>query len=103
MDINAKQIPGLEIGRLDNATLLAYMNAVAAKAAADTTLTTKMGAIYTTFAQAATAYDQAYNPSYKDLLSDQLATLDEAHVPSAQGLVASLIECCQLVAQQILI
>lgn len=78
LDIYAKQIPGIEIGRMDVATLLAFMNTVAAKGAADATLTAKLGDIWTAFAQAADAYDIAYNPSRKDLLSDVLKGLDDA-------------------------
>lgn len=77
LDINAKQIPGFEIGRMDNATLLSFMNEVARHCAADQTMQSKLGAIYTAFAQSATAYDVAYNPSQKDLLSDVLKTMDE--------------------------
>ena len=77
LDINAKQIPGIEIGRMDNATLLSYMNAVARHCAADQTMQAKLGDIYTAFATAATNYDLAYNPSQKNLLSDVLQKMDD--------------------------
>ena len=76
MDIYAKQIPNFDVSKPDNATLLAFVTTVATKGAADTTMTAKMGDIWTAFAQAADAYDVAYNPSRKDLLSDVLDTLD---------------------------
>jgi len=77
LDIYAKQIPGIEIGRMDVATLLAFMNTVAAKGAADATMTAKLGDIWTAFAQAANTYDVVYNPSRKDLLSDVLDKMDD--------------------------
>ena len=78
LDIYAKQIPVIDIAHMDVATLLSFMNTVAAKGAADATLTAKLGDIWTAFAQAADAYDIAYNPSRKDLLSDVLKALDDA-------------------------
>ena len=77
MDINARQIPNFDVSKPDNATLLSFMNTVAAKGAADTTMTGKMGNIWTAFSQSAATYDEAYNPSRKDLMSDDLAVLDE--------------------------
>ena len=77
LDINAKQIPGIEIGRMDNATLLSFMNVVAGHCAADATMQAKLGTIYTDFATSATAYDTVYNPSQKDLLSDVLDKMDD--------------------------
>ena len=77
LDIYAKQIPEMNISHMDNATLLSFTNSVAAKAAADATLTAKLGDIYTAFYTSAQAYDESYNPSQKDLLSDVLKQLDE--------------------------
>ena len=77
LDINAKQIPGIEIGRMDNATLLSFMNAVAGHCAADATMQAKLGDIHTAFSASATNYDVVYNPSQKDLLSDVLLTMDD--------------------------
>ena len=56
LDIYAKQIPGIEIGRMDNATVLSFMNATAGHCAADATMQAKLGDIYTTFAASATNY-----------------------------------------------
>ena len=80
---NAKQIPSLEIGRMDNATLLSFVLAVAAHAADDATVQAKLGSIYTYFATSATAYDVAYNPSQKDLLTDILSNLDDVRDKAA--------------------
>lgn len=77
MDINAKQIPNFDVSKPDNATLLSFMNTVAGHCAADATMQAKLGSIYTAFATSATAYDTAYNPSQKDLLSDVLKTMDD--------------------------
>ena len=77
MDIYAKQIPNFDVSKPDNATLLSYMNTVAGHCAADATMQAKLGDIYTAFATAATAYDTAYNPSQKDLLSDVLEGMDD--------------------------
>ena len=77
LDINAKQIPGIDVAHMDVATLLSFMNTVAAKGAADATMTAKLGGIWTAFAQAANTYDAVYNPSQKDLLTDVLKKLDE--------------------------
>lgn len=76
MDINAKQIPDLNITHMDNATLLSFMNIVGAKGAADATMMTKMGDVWTAFSQSAADYDEVYNPSHKDLLTDELAELN---------------------------
>lgn len=72
----AKQIPEINISRMDVATLLSFTNTVKAKGDADATMKTKMGTIWTAFADAATHYDAVYNPSRKDLLSDVLYQLD---------------------------
>lgn len=72
----AKQIPEINISRMDVATLLSFTNTVKAKGDADATMKTKMGAIWTAFADAATHYDAVYNPSRKDLLSDVLNQMD---------------------------
>ncbi|MBR5395001.1 MAG: hypothetical protein IK144_07970 [Bacteroidaceae bacterium] len=77
LDIYAKQIPSIEIGRMDNATLLSYMNTVAGHCAADATMQAKLGNIYTAFAASANNYDTVYNPSQKDLLTDELKRLDD--------------------------
>ena len=77
LDINAKQVPELNITHMDIATLLSYMNTVNTHGAADATLATKLGDIWTAFSQSATAYDLAYNPSQKNLMTDELAELDD--------------------------
>ena len=77
LDINAKQIPGIDIAHMDVATLLSFMNTVAAKGATDATMKAKLGGIWTAFAQAANTFDVVYNPSKKDLLSDVLKNLDD--------------------------
>ena len=77
LDINAKQVPELNISHMDNATLLSYMNTVAGHCAADATMQAKLGNIYTAFAASANNYDTVYNPSQKDLLTDELKRLDD--------------------------
>lgn len=77
LDINAKQIAGLDIAHLDNATLLSFTNKVREHGLSSETMRTKLGTIWTDYNQSAATYDEVYNPSQKDLLSDDLKTLDD--------------------------
>lgn len=78
LDINAKQIAAIDYTRLDNATLLSFVNNVQDHGRADATMQAKLGDIWTSFDQSTTAFDVAYNPSHKDLLTDILKILDDA-------------------------
>ena len=100
LDIYAKQVPGIEIGRMDVATLLSFMNKVAEKGAADATMTSKLGDIWTAFAQAASTYDLVYNPSRKDLLSDVLEELDDVRDKSQSAWHVAILAALKSPNQQ---
>ena len=77
INLNAKQIGDLQISRLDNATLLSAVTLMSQHVQHSEAARQKLGSIADAFVSAADAYDVAYNPSQKDLLSDVLADLDK--------------------------
>ncbi len=77
LNLNAKQISDLQISRLDNATLLSCVTNMSLHVQHSEPARTKLGTIASDFVGASEAYDVAYNPSQKDLLSDVLADLDK--------------------------
>lgn len=77
LNLNAKQISDLQISRLDNATLLSCVTNMSQHVQHSEPARTKLGTIASDFVGASEAYDVAYNPSQKDLLSDVLADLDK--------------------------
>ena len=77
INLNAKQIASLDFTRLDNATLLSAVEIMSDHVSHSQPARTKLGAIADNFVGAATAYDEAYNPSQKDLLSDVLYEMDK--------------------------
>ena len=85
LDPNAKQILTLDYHSLDNATLLSYTNLALGHGQQDATMQTKLGSIWTAFATSATNYDEVYNPSQKDLMSDDLKTQDDTRDKSVSA------------------
>ena len=77
LNLNAKQISDLQISRLDNATLLSCVTNMSQHVQHSEPARTKLGTFASDFVGASEAYDVAYNPSQKDLLSDVLADLDK--------------------------
>lgn len=77
INLNAKQIPDLQISRLDNATLLSAVDLMSQHVQHSAVARQKLGTIADAFVGATTAYDVAYNPSQKDLLTDVLKDLDD--------------------------
>lgn len=77
LNLNAKQISDLQISRLDNATLLSCVTNMSLHVQHSEPARTKLGTFASDFVGASEAYDVAYNPSQKDLLSDVLAALDK--------------------------
>ena len=76
INLNAKQISDLQISRLDNATLLSAVDIMSQHVQHSEAARTKLGTIADTFVSAAAGYDEAYNPSQKDLLTDVLKEMD---------------------------
>lgn len=76
INLNAKQISDLQISRLDNATLLSAVDIMSQHVQHSEPARTKLGIIADTFVSAASGYDEAYNPSQKDLLTDVLKEMD---------------------------
>ena len=77
INLQAKQIASLDYTRLDNATLLSAVDLMSQHVQHSQAARTKLGTIADTFVSAVTAYDEAYNPSQKDLLTDVLFDLDK--------------------------
>ena len=77
INLNAKQISSLDYTRLDNATLLSAVDLMSQHVQHSTVARQKLGTIADAFVGATTAYDVAYNPSQKDLLTDVLKNLDD--------------------------
>ena len=77
LNLNAKQISDLQISRLDNATLLSAVEQTSLHVQHSAVARQKLGSIADAFVSAANAYDVAYNPSQKDLLTDVVAELDK--------------------------
>ena len=77
INLNAKQIPDLQISRLDNATLLSAVDLMSQHVQHSAVARQKLGTIADAFVGATTTYDVAYNPSQKDLLTDVLKDLDD--------------------------
>ena len=77
INLNAKQIGDLQISRLDNATLLSAVTLMSQNVQHSEAARQKLGSIADAFVSAADAYDVAYNPSQKDLLSDVLYDMDK--------------------------
>lgn len=77
INLNAKQIGDLQISRLDNATLLSAVTLMSQHVQHSEAARQKLGSIADAFVSAADAYDVAYNPSQKDLLSDVLYDMDK--------------------------
>ena len=77
LNLYAKQIASLDYTRLDNATLLSCVENMSQHVQNSEPARTKLVGYATKFVQSAEAYDEAYNPSQKDLLSDVLAELDK--------------------------
>ena len=76
LNLNAKQILDLQISRLDNATLLSAVEQTSQHVQNSAVARQKLGTIADAYVSAANAYDVAYNPSQKDLLTDVVAELD---------------------------
>lgn len=77
INLNAKKISDLQISRLDNATLLSAVDLMSQHVQHSAVARQKLGTIADAFVGATTAYDVAYNPSQKDLLTDVLKDLDD--------------------------
>jgi len=77
INLNAKQIASLDYTRLDNATLLSAVDLMSQHVQHSAVARQKLGTIADAFVGATTAYDVAYNPSQKDLLTDVLKNLDD--------------------------
>lgn len=78
LDLNAIQITAIDIAHFDVATLLSFTNRILSRGQADATMQSKLGDIWTAYSQSANTYDLVYNPSRKDLLTDDLKELDKA-------------------------
>lgn len=94
INLSAKQVGDLAISRLDNATLLSLAVIISGHVTNSDAVRQKLGTIATAVVTAAQAYDEAYNPSAKDLLTDVLKALDEARDKSQgswhESILASL-------------
>ena len=77
INLNAKQIASLDYTRLDNATLLSAVDLMSQHVQHSEVARQKLGTIADVFVGATTAYDVAYNPSQKALLTDVLKNLDD--------------------------
>ncbi len=77
LNLNAKQLTSLDWGHMDNATLLSAVDLMSQHTQHSQAARTKLGTIADAFVSATAAYDEAYNPSQKDLLTDVLADLDK--------------------------
>ena len=77
LNLNAKQISDLQISRFDNATLLSAVEQTSQHVQHSAVARQKLGSIADAYVSAANAYDVAYNPSQKDLLTDVVAELDK--------------------------
>ena len=77
INLNAKQIGSLDYTRFDNATLLSAVGQLSQHVQDSAVAQQKLGTIADSFVSAADAYDVAYNPSQKDLMSDVLYNMDK--------------------------
>ena len=77
INLNAKQIASFDYTRLDNATLLSAVDLMSQHVQHSEVARQKLGTFADAFVGATSAYDEAYNPSQKDLLTDVLADLDD--------------------------
>lgn len=77
INLNAKQIDDLKISRLDNATLLSAVDLMSQHVQHSEVARQKLGTIADAFVGATSAYDEAYNTSQKDLLTDVLYDMDK--------------------------
>ena len=59
MNVNAKQINSIDFHSMDVTTALGFFGQMKDKIAADSTLTTAMGTVWTAYTTAYTAYDDA--------------------------------------------
>ena len=78
MNINAKQLTTFDITRMDVTTALGFFGQIQAQIAANTTLATAMGNVWTTFTAARQAYDTAYAQARKWAQTEDITNLDTA-------------------------
>jgi len=76
MNIRAKQIQSIDTTRMDVTTVLSYMDQMKTKIAADATLTSTMGSVWTAFTAAYTAFDDAYAQTRKWAQTEDISALD---------------------------
>ena len=78
MNIRAKQIQSIDSqNKMDITTALSFFAQMMTKVAADTTLTTAMGSVWTTYTAAYDAFDDAYAQTRKWAQTADLETLDK--------------------------
>lgn len=76
LNIDSKQILSLNVTRMKNVALLSFVNEVREHVGASAVVQEKTGHYASDFLTAVEAYNKAYNPSPKDLLTDDLKALD---------------------------
>ena len=77
MNINAKQMTSIDVhNKMDITTALGFYGQIKAQMAANTTLTTAMGTVWTAFIQALQAFDDAYAQARKWAQTEDISNLD---------------------------
>ena len=78
MNINAKQLSGLDCSRMDITTSLSFFMQMKNKLSTETTLTATMASVWTAFSSALTAFDDAYAQARKWQQTADIVELDNA-------------------------
>lgn len=90
MNINAKQLTTFDITRMDITTALGFYGQIKAQMAANTTLTTAMGTVWTAFTQALQAFDDAYAQARKWAQTEDISSLDTLRDQALSAFLSAL-------------